>query len=53
MDKFLPPNERRQTGIGLLMDRVGLRLINVLNRNGFNGEVTFFFDHLSFGFVAK
>lgn len=32
-------NERQQTGIGLVMDRVGLSLINVLDRNCFSVEV--------------
>lgn len=45
-------NERQQTGIGLVMDRVGLRLINVLDSNYVIVEVTCF-DHLGFGFVTK
>lgn len=46
------PNERQQAGIGLVIDRVGLRLINVLDSKYFSAEVACF-DHLGFGFVTK
>lgn len=45
-------NERQQTGIGLVMDLVGLGLINVLDSDYFSVETTRF-DHLDFGFVTK
>lgn len=38
-------NERQQTGIGLVMDLVGLGLINVLDSDYFSVETTRF-DHL-------
>lgn len=45
-------NERQQTGIGLVMDRVGLILINVLDSNCFSVEVKdfklFFFSPTCF-----
>lgn len=52
LGNFPPLNERQQTGIGLVMDRVGLRLINVHDSNHVIVEVTCF-DHLGFGFVAR